>query len=258
MGVWGAQPPRNNVSDQRLRQLQRRWAETGDPADAARFLLERVRTGELSLERLRLAAYLGDPPAVAALEGEAPRSPGDLESFVRNLAGWDQAALVRAAIAAARLVLPGWDATWADERPLQAVRAAERWVEEPSQANTDRAEAEAEAAMAAFAELLLDEALVGEPSEAVVRRATGFRESRAAVQAALAAARPARAATFAVMAAVAARERLALDETPATSRLYVRAADAERLGDLPELTSPRAVAAVRRAIVEALLPWALA
>ena len=44
------------MSDQKLRDLERRWKETGSPDDEAAYLLERVRAGELSRERLELAA----------------------------------------------------------------------------------------------------------------------------------------------------------------------------------------------------------
>ena len=54
------------MSDERLRELERRWKETGSVEDEAAWLSERVRAGELTEERLRLAAALGQPAAVAA------------------------------------------------------------------------------------------------------------------------------------------------------------------------------------------------
>jgi len=47
------------VSDARLRELERRWKETGSVDDEASYLLERVRVGDLTRERLELAAYCG-------------------------------------------------------------------------------------------------------------------------------------------------------------------------------------------------------
>ena len=44
------------MSDQRLRELERRWKESGSPDDEAAYLLERVRVGDLTRERLHLAA----------------------------------------------------------------------------------------------------------------------------------------------------------------------------------------------------------
>ena len=47
------------MTDAHLRGLERRWMETGSVEDEACYLLARVRAGELTEERLRLAAYLG-------------------------------------------------------------------------------------------------------------------------------------------------------------------------------------------------------
>jgi hypothetical protein len=55
------------MSDQRLRDLERRWRETGTVEDEAAYLLERVRAGDLSRERLEIAAYLGHEGAAMAL-----------------------------------------------------------------------------------------------------------------------------------------------------------------------------------------------
>lgn len=47
------------MSDERLRQLERKWPESGGITDEAAFLRERVRIGALTEDRLRLAAYCG-------------------------------------------------------------------------------------------------------------------------------------------------------------------------------------------------------
>ena len=63
------------MSDNKLRELERRWKETGSVEDEAAYLLERVRAGELTQERLELAAYCGrvirsdDPTPVPAGDG---------------------------------------------------------------------------------------------------------------------------------------------------------------------------------------------
>lgn len=54
------------MADQRRRDAERA-ADQGDQDAAARLLLERVRAGELTHERLLLAAYLDDEPARRAL-----------------------------------------------------------------------------------------------------------------------------------------------------------------------------------------------
>lgn len=50
--------------DERLQALRREVAATGDPEAEAALLRHRVGLGLLSPKRLRLAAYLGHPPAV--------------------------------------------------------------------------------------------------------------------------------------------------------------------------------------------------
>lgn len=51
------------MSDEHLRELERRWKETGTVEDEAAWLKERVRVGDLTQERLELAAYLGHEAA---------------------------------------------------------------------------------------------------------------------------------------------------------------------------------------------------
>lgn len=55
------------MSDAKLRELERRWKETGSVEDEAAYLLERVRVGDLTRERLELAAYCGHEGARRAV-----------------------------------------------------------------------------------------------------------------------------------------------------------------------------------------------
>ena len=48
------------MSDARLRELERRWRESGSTEDEAAYLRERVRVGDLTQERLELAAVSSD------------------------------------------------------------------------------------------------------------------------------------------------------------------------------------------------------
>jgi len=59
------------LSDERLRELERRWAESGSDEDEAELLREQVRLGGLEPARLELAALLGHPAAGVA-SGQAP------------------------------------------------------------------------------------------------------------------------------------------------------------------------------------------
>ena len=51
------------MSDSKLRELERRWRETQSVEDEAAYLRERVRVGDLTQERLELAARTGLPAA---------------------------------------------------------------------------------------------------------------------------------------------------------------------------------------------------
>lgn len=95
----------HGVSDERLRDLERRWHAGGSPQDDARLLLERLRGGQLAQDDVDLAALLGHPAACAALG----RAPGELRAVSDALAISDERR-GRAALALAELALPAW--TW--------------------------------------------------------------------------------------------------------------------------------------------------
>lgn len=54
------------MSDARLRQLERRWWQTGAVEDEAAYLAERVRVGDLDLEMLKIAGEIPYPAALLA------------------------------------------------------------------------------------------------------------------------------------------------------------------------------------------------
>lgn len=60
------------MSEERLRDAERRWQESGNEEDHARFLQEALRGGEISQRRLEVAAQLGNPVARLVLEDDAP------------------------------------------------------------------------------------------------------------------------------------------------------------------------------------------
>lgn len=112
-------------------------------------LAERARLGELPPERLRLAAYLGDREATAALGRDAPPAqhpldPTDVGRWVEALGrarlrpgtsggsfvAWSREAYTRAAIAAARTLLPFVEPAHAD-RCRRAIDEHEAWLRCP-------------------------------------------------------------------------------------------------------------------------------
>lgn len=91
------------MSDQRLRELERRWRETGVASDEATLLRERVRVGDLDEDRLRLAAYCGSQGAIEALEGRALTPP--LSDWPGQLSQWGEEVCLRALLGLLRPLL---------------------------------------------------------------------------------------------------------------------------------------------------------
>ena len=141
------------MPDARLRQLERRWLETGAPVDGAPLeqalarafadpvdrVRERLRLGLLDPARLQLACYLEHPVSAELLrQGGEPPPPTEpeLEAWAQGLAYWGKPVAVRAAAAAARATLPLWTAGQPDEpRPARAVAAADAWLDCPCEAH---------------------------------------------------------------------------------------------------------------------------
>ena len=106
------------MSDQRLRELERRVAE-GDGAAEAPLLAERVRAGTLAPDRLRLAAHLGHPPAREALGDDAPVLMTDKDAI--KCAGFADPRLWR--VPAVLELAP--DALWSVRKSVDVMR--QRW-----------------------------------------------------------------------------------------------------------------------------------
>lgn len=115
------------MSDQALRDLDRRRRETGSPDDDARWLLARVRAGGLARDRLELAAELGHPGALLALGRAAGPPVGPLGPWVAALARRDVRAAVRVGLACARLAA----SAGAPQGVGDLLAAIEAWVREP-------------------------------------------------------------------------------------------------------------------------------
>lgn len=127
------------MSDERARALERAWRRSGSVADEAAFLRERLRAGEVSLDRLQLAAHLAHPAARAACAATR-EPPEDLLGWVGGLEGWGHEVLVRASLAAARLVLPVYERQHpSDNRPHLLVATAEEWLRLPTRETVAKA-----------------------------------------------------------------------------------------------------------------------
>lgn len=131
------------MSDAQVRELERRWRATGAPEDQAAWILARVRTGELRIERIELAALCGEAGARAALvalrgagadpvaSGAIP-PPEDLGRFLQALDARDPLACARAALELARCVVAADPSPGADPEVEAALTAAEAVLVDPS------------------------------------------------------------------------------------------------------------------------------
>lgn len=117
--------------DARLRELERRWQRSGDVEDEARFLGERLRRGDLAVERVELAAFVNHGPARTVLGDAAPT--GLYAPFRRWAATFDLAGRIALARVAADLVdqeLAELDRE-PDGRLPEALAAARAWCRCP-------------------------------------------------------------------------------------------------------------------------------
>lgn len=122
------------MSDARLRQIER--AAHDDPYATAALLAARMRRGELTRERVEIAAYAGDEAARLAVphlvldrgvtwaDVDAQR----LTDWVRGLSRWGSEVLVRAAVAAAKAAYARWALGAHAYRAFHAIDAAEAWL----------------------------------------------------------------------------------------------------------------------------------
>lgn len=130
------------MSDKRLRGLERRWKESGSIEDEVKLLQERVRMGDLTQERLRLASYCGHPASLAALNMIGPTSPDSLETleeWFRGLEAWGIESHLRGSLAVTKLVLPYFErSTPEDLRPRQAIQSAIDWIACPCEEHVEK------------------------------------------------------------------------------------------------------------------------
>ena len=137
-----------------IRELRRRWRESGAVDDEARWLQARLRAGDIPRARLELAAFLDHPAAQAAL-GSAPhawpREPeARLRAWGKRLSDHGVEACTRAALAEAHhklgiLLRPGFLTPGSEGRRAACVRlivrrleAIEDWILEAARLGAER------------------------------------------------------------------------------------------------------------------------
>lgn len=134
---WLACHHTRRVSDQRLRELERLWRDSGKVEDEASYLRERVRVGDLTPQRLEVAAYCGHEAAKSLISANAAadlplpscqRSPLD---FVRRLPGGREVVVFTAVLLTAQVLDEYERYHPTDTRPRRALEAASGWFECP-------------------------------------------------------------------------------------------------------------------------------
>ncbi|MEZ6187822.1 MAG: hypothetical protein R3F62_22785 [Planctomycetota bacterium] len=93
------------MTDLRVRELERRWQESGSVDDEAALLRERARVGDLEADRIELGAYLGHPAALVALGRSRDDRP--IEDWLSDIPSHREFCQ-RFVLAAATACLPAW------------------------------------------------------------------------------------------------------------------------------------------------------
>lgn len=120
------------MTDERLRELERRWKETSSLDDEVAYLRERVRVGDLSQERLELAAFVGHAASQQCLN--QPFHRPEIAEYWRifdQLPRFGSEAFTRAALEAAHL-LSGPNRIGVPPAVRRALEAAEDFLVEPT------------------------------------------------------------------------------------------------------------------------------
>jgi len=126
------------MSDANLRELERRWRETGSVEDEAAWLLQRLRVGELDEERLRLAAYCSHEPSRIALDLRPLAETGSFGLTLRP-GGLGRQLLTRVSVDLCLEVLGVLESHRFHGRCLEAIEALEGWIADPSSSRAGRA-----------------------------------------------------------------------------------------------------------------------
>lgn len=130
------------MTDERLRELERRWKETGSVEDEAAYLLEQVRVGHLDQEKLELAAYCGYEPARLALRDDTATGIADLEAWLGGFKRRGRWCLVFAlhGLAASALRATIGSLTPEDAKlGSDALASVTQWLEHPDAQRADAA-----------------------------------------------------------------------------------------------------------------------
>lgn len=118
------------MTDRHLRELERRWRESGALIDEVAYLGERLKLGAVDARLLSLAAYVGHEAARTLVEGPHPEI-NDLREWILGLEAWGDEVCVVVAIVAAQALHGAGKLTGEGVPTQSAVAAAEALIRCP-------------------------------------------------------------------------------------------------------------------------------
>lgn len=147
------------MGDEKLRELERRWAESGVLEDEVELLRERDRLGLLDPRGVEFAAYLGHPAARELLGPDAPSPIEGCEALDPSWKEWGSSLLRERRVEGPRMWFPGnpWPAghaieevTWAGVLTADGLRfelriqSADYYADDPEDQDEDEHEPESD------------------------------------------------------------------------------------------------------------------
>lgn len=153
--------------DKRLRELERRWRRLRTAESEAALLTERLRVGDLSRERLMIAAECGHEASRVILGLPKETAPADLEEWLCRLQELGREPWLRVQIAVARDIgLQQWNSVHDDPTPTRLLDAIEQALASPGR----RSDAQVQRAARRLGSLLEEtaDAVEGEAEEAAL------------------------------------------------------------------------------------------
>jgi hypothetical protein len=122
--------------DEQLRQLERRFKQTGTVDDEAAWLAARRAAGHLTADDLEVLAHVGSPAAARVLGVEAGSPEPDLRGWLEAFETRGRDVVQRVAVSIARTTVARWRALVPDnDHPVRAVELARAVLEGTAVAN---------------------------------------------------------------------------------------------------------------------------
>lgn len=134
------------MSDEKLRELERRWRETSAVDDEAAWLAERIRAGQVVLDQVEAIAMMGYPAALIVL-GKHPAWLAQ-QSLLTVINQFGPLSMPRVMLILLGQLCLEMGISEPPARIAAMIAVARTWLDAPTDAHTHRAGVEAELCMA--------------------------------------------------------------------------------------------------------------